>query len=90
MSLKEKVKKLIEVEGIRLELEDFCRQEYNKRFNKNVSTTGTWHYYKNFDIMSITEIRVNYAYGSGDYEFDGNFVINLTEFDRDSKIENII
>lgn len=92
MSLTEKVKKLIEVESIRLEIDEFCRQEYNKQFkqNTNPSPYSGWYSYKGFDIMSTKQLRVNYAYGSGDYEFSGNFVVDLIEFDRDSKIGEII
>lgn len=92
MSLTEKVKKLIEVESIRLEIDEFCRQEYNKQFkqNTNPSPYSGWHSYRGFDIMSTKQLRVNYAYGSGDYDFSGSFVVDLLEFDRDSKIEEII
>lgn len=36
MSLTEKIKKLIEVESIRLEIDEFCRQEYNKQFKQTL------------------------------------------------------
>lgn len=92
MSLTEKVKKLIEVESIRLEIDEFCRQEYNKQFkqNTNPSPYSGWHYYKGFHIMSTTQLRVDYVYGYGHFESSGNFVVDLLEFDRNSKIEEII
>ena len=92
MSLSEKVKRLIEVESIRLEIDEFCREEYNSRFkqNTNPSPYSGWNSYVGFDIMSNFQLKVNYSYGSGDYEFSDGFIIDIRDFDRDSKIVEII
>lgn len=88
MSLIEKVEKLIEVQHIREEINEFCRNQYKAKV-KSQHGLG-WNRYDGFSIISKEKIEVKYSYGYADYEYDDSFIINLVEFDRDLKIEEVL
>lgn len=88
MGLVEKVEKLIEVQEIREDIGKFCREQYKIKICSQ-KTIG-WNRYEGFEIISKNLLRINYSYGYDDYEYNDDFTIDLIEFDRDSKIENIV
>lgn len=55
-------------------LDTFAREQFRKKYG---GKSGIW--YNGFDVISETEIRVNYQYGGGDMEMDASFNISLIE-----------
>lgn len=76
-TIKESLKILASVEKHRELLDKFARSKYNERFKKIKHQEGTYHGYSDFDIISETEIRVNYTYGGGDMDFNDSFTVEI-------------
>lgn len=70
------IKKVSSVSEDTKKLDQFSREEYNKKF-KNLKPNDGWHDYKGFKILSENSIRIDYSYGGGDMEFDDFFIVNL-------------
>jgi len=82
--LQKSVKNLISVKEDRKKLDDFAKARYNEKFPRQ-----GWHHYDKCVIIDENTISVEYKYGAGDYDYSGNFNVDLRPYYRDEKLENI-
>lgn len=86
--ISDSIKRLISIKEDQILIDLFARKEFYKKF----SSKDGFKSYKNFTIISETEIEVSYEYGTTDnsYSFIGKFIIDITPEIRDEKISEII
>ncbi len=76
-NVKESLKILASVANHRLLIDNFARDKYRERFGVIKHQEGTYHFYEGYDVISETELRVKYAYGAGDMDFNDFFIVEL-------------
>jgi len=76
-TIKESLKILASVETHRELLDKFARSKFDERFEKRKHQEGNYIGYSNFDILSDTQIRLNYIYGGGDMEINDSFIVDI-------------
>ena len=80
----------ISVKEDRKKLDDFAKARYNEKFPRDPKKFDQgWHHYDKFVIIDENTISVEYKYGVGDYDYSGNFNVDLIPYYRDEKLENI-
>jgi hypothetical protein len=88
--LQKSVKNLISVKEDRKKLDDFAKARYNEKFPRDFKKFDQgWHHYDRSVIIDENTISVEYKYGAGDYDYSGNFNVDLIPYYRDEKLENI-
>jgi hypothetical protein len=88
--LQKSVKNLISVKEDRKKLDDFAKARYNENFPRDPKKFDQgWHHYDKCVIIDENTISVEYKYGAGDYDYSGNFNVDLIPYYRDEKLENI-
>ncbi len=76
MELNKAVEIVIEADLALKTLNEFAKEKFNEHFKNEKARVG-WRAYKGYDILSPTELRINYEYGGGDMEFDDNFRVDI-------------
>ena len=75
--IRESIKSLLNVKKEEKFVDDFARYLYNEKFKDVKKQDGTWHYYSGYKLISENKIVVNYDYGAGDMEFNGDFTVEI-------------
>lgn len=75
--IRKAIKKVREVETYRKEVDSFALGEYNEKFPDINFDNGKFHYYDGFELLSDTEIKVNYIYGVYDAEYCNFFIVTI-------------
>lgn len=68
---------LSNAESSRIIINRYARNLYEEKFKLERKTTYGFHYYTGFDVISKNELRINFCYGSGDMEFNDNFLVKI-------------
>ena len=56
-------------------VDKFARNALYKVWENEPKQEGTWRGYKNFEMLSETQMRINFEYGAGDMEYDGSYFL---------------
>jgi len=70
------VRSIINIKKSEETINNFCIKKYEKKFGKIYYELG-YHTYKNFEIISENEIKINYSYGIKDRIFEDNFIVKI-------------
>jgi hypothetical protein len=88
--LQKSVENLISVKSDQKILDNFAKERYNEEYPRDYSKPSQgYHYYDSFKIIDENTIKVFFKYGAGDYDYSGNFDVDLRPYYRDEKLENI-
>jgi hypothetical protein len=75
--LKEAINTLIEADTAKKLVSDYAKNQYTERFKDTKHPYNAFHYYKSFDMLSPTNLRINFVYGAGDMEFNDSFIVEI-------------
>lgn len=78
-NLKESIKAIIANEEHYKAVDAFALKCFHDKLKDRYNGINSWKAYEGFEIISETEIRVNYSYGGGDMEYNDQFNIKITE-----------
>lgn len=53
----------------------FARRVLYKIWENQPKQEGTWRGYKDFKMLSETQMKINFMYGGGDMEYDGSYFL---------------
>lgn len=86
--LKQSVENLINTDSDRKRLEVFARERYDEQYPRDAKNimSGSWHHYDSFRIVDSNKIIVKFKYGAGDYDYDGEFEVDMLPHYREEKI----
>ena len=89
--LQKSVKNLISVKKDNQKLDNFAKERYQEKFPRDTKKYDQgWHHYDTYTIIDENTISVEYKYGAGEWDYSGNFTVDLTPYYRDEKLEKLI
>lgn len=77
-SIRQSIKSVLSVENHSKIIDQFARDRYLRKFPPSDGLRyGGYHRYDGYEIISERELKVKYAYGAGDGDFDGYFIVEI-------------
>jgi hypothetical protein len=82
--LEQSIQNIIKVKSDQKILDDFAIERYDEKYPPNISKG--YHHYDTFKVIDENKIIVFFNYGTGDYDFNDSFGVDMRKYYREEKI----
>jgi hypothetical protein len=76
-NIKQSAKILFGVKNHEKTINDFCKSKYDEKFKDMKRDIQSYHYYDGFEIVSETKIKIKWAFGYADMEYNDHMIIDI-------------
>lgn len=92
MELRKAIDILLEVEEHKSTLYSFVMERFKEKKSEFFTTNTTrtlFFIFKSYKIIDKDTINIEYEYGSGDYSYSDNFIVDVRPYIREIKIKKL-